>query len=61
MFWPLSDKEVACWEWRLGDIHIVKIGRRPRIPLCKGGVIDFLKFGNKGGDEIFFLEREGLD
>ena len=20
---------------------------------------DFLKFGNKGGDEIFFLEREG--
>ena len=26
----------------------------------KGG-IDFLKFGNKGGDEIFFLEREGLD
>ena len=28
--------------------------------LTKGG-IDFLKFGNKGGDEIFFLEREGLD
>ena len=25
----------------------------------KGGV-DFLKFGNKGGDEIYFLEREGL-
>ena len=24
-----------------------------------GGGIDFLKFGNKGGDEIFFLEREG--
>ena len=27
----------------------------------KGGGIDFLKFGNKGGGEIFFLEREGLD
>ena len=23
--------------------------------------IDFLKFGNKSGDEKFFLEREGLD
>ena len=31
-------------------------------PLHKGGGgINFLKFGNKGGDEIFFLEREGLD
>ena len=29
-------------------------------PFTKGG-IDFLKFGSKGGDEIFFLEREGLD
>ena len=29
-------------------------------PFTKGG-IDFLKFGNEGGDEIFFLEREGLD
>ena len=29
-------------------------------PLQKGG-IDFLKFGNKGGDEIFFLEREELN
>ena len=28
-------------------------------PLQRGG-IEFLKFGNKGGDEIFFLEREGL-
>ena len=26
-----------------------------------GGGIDFLSFGSKGGDEIFFLEREGLD
>ena len=26
-----------------------------------GGVIDFLEFGNKCGDEIFFLEREELD
>ena len=31
-------------------------------PLQRGrGGIDFLKFGDKGGDEIFFLEREGLD
>ena len=28
--------------------------------LQRGG-IDFLKFLNKGGDEIFFLERDGLD
>ena len=28
--------------------------------LYKGGN-DFLKLGNKGGDEIFFLEREWLD
>ena len=26
-----------------------------------GGGIDFLIFGNKGGDKKFFLEREGLD
>ena len=32
----------------------------PSPPFTKGG-IDFLKFGNKGGDEVFFLEREGLD
>ena len=30
-------------------------------PLYKRGVTDFLKFDNKSGDEIFFLEREGLD
>ena len=29
------------------------IVRTPRPPFTKGG-IDFLKFGNKGGDEIFF-------
>ena len=29
-------------------------------PFIKGGT-DFLKFDNKGGDETFFLEREGLD
>ena len=29
--------------------------------VCIGGGIDFLKFRNKGGDKIFFLEREGLD
>ena len=34
----------------------------PPLPLYKmGGGVDFLKFGNKGRDEIFFLEREGLD
>ena len=34
----------------------------PFPPLYKGGGgIDFLKFSNKGGDKIFFLEREGLD
>ena len=32
----------------------------PPLLFTKGG-IDFLKFCNKGGDEIFFLEREGLD
>ena len=32
----------------------------PPPPFIKGG-IDFLKFGNKSGDEIFFLEKEGLD
>ena len=31
-------------------------------PFIKGGRgIDFLKFGNKGGDEIIFLETQGLD
>ena len=30
-------------------------------PLYEAGGIDFLKFGNKGRNEIFFLEREGLD
>ena len=33
----------------------------PLPPFIKGEGIDFFKFGNKGGDEIFFLEREGLD
>ena len=30
-----------------------------RAPLYKGG-IDFHKFGNKGGDGILFLEKEGF-
>ena len=30
-------------------------------PFSKEGGIDFLKFGNKGGDKIFFLERKGLN
>ena len=29
-------------------------------PFTRGG-IDILRFGNKGGGKIFFLEREGLD
>ena len=33
----------------------------PPPPHYKGGGIDFIKFGNKDGDEIFFLDREGLD
>ena len=34
----------------------------PRFPFTKaGGGIDLLKFGNKLGNKIFFLEREGLD
>ena len=27
----------------------------------RGGGTDFLKFGSKDGDELFFLEREELD
>ena len=30
-------------------------------PLFIKGGIDFLKFGNKDRDEIFFLERKGLN
>ena len=33
----------------------------PPPPPLQRGRIDFLKFGNKGGDKIIFLEREGLD
>ena len=32
-----------------------------RTPPLQGGGIDILRFGNKGGGKIFFLEREGLD
>ena len=32
----------------------------PPSPILYKEGIDFLKFGNKGGDEIFFLERKGL-
>ena len=33
--------------------------RSSNSPFTKGGWgVDFLKFGNKGGDKIFFLERE---
>ena len=28
----------------------------PLPPYINGGEVEFLKFGNKGGDEIFFLE-----
>ena len=33
----------------------------PPRPGGGGGGVDFLKFANMGGDEIFFLEMEGLD
>ena len=32
----------------------------PSIPSVIKRGIDFLKFGSKGGDEIYFLKREGL-
>ena len=39
--------------------HRPVIVQAPR-PLYKG-VIEFVLFGNKGGDEMFFLERVELD
>ena len=42
----------------LFDIH--RMLHSSNSPFTKGW-IDFLKFGDKGGDKIFFLEREGLD
>ena len=42
------------------NISSNNIVQTPPYSIIKGG-IDFLKFGNKRGDEIFFLEREGLD
>ena len=33
----------------------------PPPPPLQRRVIDFLKFGNRSGDEIFFLGREGLE
>ena len=31
----------------------------PPVSFTKGGT-DFLRFGNNGGDKIFFLEKEGF-
>ena len=33
--------------------------QNPPLSFTKGGT-DFLRFGNNGGDKIFFLEREGF-
>ena len=40
---------------------IVRTPPPPSFIMGGGGGIDLLKFGNKGGDEILFLKREGLD
>ena len=37
------------------------IVRPPPPPLFLYRGIEFLKFGNKGGDNRFFLQREGLE
>ena len=39
---------------------LIIVRRSPRFTKGGGG-IDFLIFGNKGGDKIFFVDREGLD
>ena len=39
---------------------VIIVQTLPPPAFIKGG-IDFLKFGNNGGDEIFVLEREELD
>ena len=45
-----------------GNLKSTGIVRTPHpTPPLQRGWIDFLKFGNKGGDKIFFLERKGLD
>ena len=43
------------------DVDTVRTHPPPSHPPLQRGGIDFLKFGNKGGDKTFFLEREGLD
>ena len=44
-----------------GNLKSASIVRSPHpTPLLQRGRIDFLKFGNKGGDKMFFLETEGL-
>ena len=50
-------------EGTLPDRYRILHNSNPPPPLTKwgGGGVDFLKFGNEGGDEIFFLEKEGLD
>ena len=36
-------------------------GHSSKPPALQRGGIQFLKFGKEVGDEIFFLEREGLE
>ena len=55
MFGPFLIKEGRKELKRYGAIV------KPPLHTFTKGWIDFLKFGNKGGDKIFFPEREGLD
>ena len=52
-----ANGELLCFG-NAASLHFQRGIVRPPPP---GGEIDYLKFGNKDGDEIFFLEREGLD
>ena len=54
--------EFSC-EFReiLRNAYIVRTSPPPFTKGEEGEGIDFLKFGNKGEDKIFFLDREGLD
>ena len=57
--WPADPIMVGAKELKSFSSFIVWTPPPPL--LYKGGGIDFLKFGIKGGDKIFFLEREELD
>ena len=59
MFWEryIQNPGIMELSYISGKIYSAQFNPAPPPPLYKG-----LKFGNKGRDEIFFLERgEGLD